>query len=97
MGTSNVIKSVLSSSSFSDTARNELGMIDRRLAELAFGATDVPDVGTPSARKVERMRALLLSIFPEPAESRQIESLLAHVTGFSGETICQFIREKCSR
>ena len=95
MGTSNVIKSVLSSSSFSDTARNELGMIDRRLAELASGATDVP--GTPSTRKVERLRALLLSIFPEPAEAGQIESLLTHGTGFSGETVCRFIREKCSR
>lgn len=97
MGTLNVIKSVLSSSSFSDAARKELGMIDHRLAELASGATDVPDVGTPSAWTVERLRALLLSIFPEPAESRQIELLLAHGTGFFGKTVCQFIREKCSR
>jgi hypothetical protein len=96
-GTLNVIKSVLSSSSFSDSARNELGMIDRRLAELASGTTTVPNVGIPSPRKVDRLQTLLLSIFPGPEESRRIESLFAHGSGFSGETICHYIREACSR
>ena len=72
-------------------------MIDRRLAELASGATAVPNVGVPSARKVDRLRALLLYIFPEPEESRRIESLFAHGTGLSGETFCHYIREACSR
>jgi hypothetical protein len=72
-------------------------MIDRRLAELAPEAATAPNVGVPSPRKVDRLQTLLLSIFPEPEESRRIESLFAHDSGFSGETVCHYIREACSR
>lgn len=72
-------------------------MIDRRLAELASDATDEPYASIPSAWNLERLRALLVSIFPEPEEMRRIESLLVHGAGLSGEAISQFIRETCSQ
>ena len=97
MGTLNVIKSVLTSSSFSDIARNELDMVDRHLAELASGLADAPNAGIVSTPKEGRLQALLLSVFPEPEESERIKSLLAPGTSFSGEAICQFIRERFSR
>lgn len=96
-GTLNVIKSVLASSSFGDTARNELDIVDRRLTELASGPTDAPDAGITPTPKVERLRALLLSVFPEPKESEGIKLLLAQGTSLSGETVCQLIRERFSR
>ena len=96
-GTLNVIKSVLTSSSFGDIARNELDMVDRHLAELASGPADAPNAGIMSTPKAERVQALLLSVFPEPNESEEIKSLLAQGTSFSGETICQFIGEQFSR
>jgi len=96
-GTLSVVKSILSSSSFSDIARNGLVMIDRRLAELASDTIDVPNASIPSAWNLERLRTLLISIFPEPEEARRIESLLVHGAGLSGETVSQFIRETCSQ
>jgi hypothetical protein len=72
-------------------------MVNRRLAELASGSADAPNVGIPQAPKVERLQTLLLSVFPEPVESGWIESVLAKDAGFSGATVCQFIRERFSR
>ena len=72
-------------------------MIDRRLAELASDATDVTNSSIPSAWNLERLRTLLLSIFPEPEEATRIESLLVHSAGLSGESVSQFIRETCSQ
>jgi hypothetical protein len=95
-GTLTVIKSVLTSSSFGDTARNELDRVDRHLAELASGPPDAPNAGIISTPKAERLQALLLSIFPEPQESEGIRSLLSQGRSFSGETVCQFIREQFS-
>lgn len=94
-GTLNIIKSVLTSSSFGDTARNELDIVDQRLIELASGPVEVPDAGITPTPKAERLRALLLSVFPEPKESEGIKSLIAQ--GLSGETVCQLIRERFSR
>jgi hypothetical protein len=95
-GTLNVIKSVLTSSSFGDIARNELVMVDRHLAELASGPADTPTVGIMPTPKVERLEALLLSVLPEPQESERIKSLLAQGSSVSGEAICHFIRERFS-
>jgi len=72
-------------------------MIDRRLAELASDATDIPNASIPSAWNIERLRALLISIFPEAEEARRIESLLVHGTGLSGEAVSLFIRETYSQ
>lgn len=96
-GTLNVIKSVLTSSSFGDTARNELDIVDRRLTELASGPAEASDAGVTPTPKAERLRALLFSLFPEPKESEGIKSLLAQGTSLSGETVCQLIRERFSR
>ena len=96
-GTLNVIKSVLTSSSFGDTARNEMDIVDRRLTELASGPAEAPDAGTTPIPKAERLRALLLSVFPEPKESEGIKSLFAQGTSLSSESICQLIREGFSR
>jgi hypothetical protein len=96
-GTLNVIKSVLTSSSFGDTAPNELDIVDRRLAELASGLAEAPDACITPTPKAERLRALLFSVFPEPKESEGIKSLLAQGTSLSGETVCQLIRERFSR
>jgi hypothetical protein len=96
-GTLNVIKSVLTSSPFGDTARNELDMVDRHLAELASGPADALNAGIMSTPKAERLQALLLSVFPEPKESEGVKSLLAQGTSFSGETVCQIIRERFSQ
>ena len=95
-GTLSVIKSVLTSSSFGDIARNELVIVDRHLAELASGPADTPTVGIMPTPKVERLEALLLSVLPEPQESERIKSLLAQGSSFSGETICHLIRERFS-
>jgi hypothetical protein len=97
MGTLNVTKSVLTASSFGDTARKELDIVDRRLTELASGPDEAPDAGITPTPKAERIRALLLSVFPEPKESEGIKSLLAQGTILSGETVCQLIREGFSR
>jgi hypothetical protein len=97
MGTLNVIKSVLTSSSFCDIARNELDMVDRHLAEQASGPADVPNAGIMSTPKAERLQALLLSVFPEPKESERIKSFLAQDTGITGDTVCQLIRERFSQ
>jgi hypothetical protein len=96
-GTLNVIKSVLTSSSFGDIARNELDMVDRHLAKLASGPADASDAVIMSTPKAERLQALLLSVFPESKESEGIVSLLAQGTGISGQTVCQLIRERFSR
>lgn len=96
-GTLNVIKSVLTSSSFGDTARNELDIVDRRLTELASDPAEARDAGITPTPKTERLRELLLSVFPEPKESEGIKSLLAQGTSLSGETVCQLIRERFSR
>lgn len=72
-------------------------MVNRRLAELASGPADAPNVGIPPAPQVERLQTLLLSVFPEPVELGWIESVLARGTGFSGATVCQFIRERFSQ
>ena len=96
-GTLNVIKTVLTSTSFVDTARNELDIVDRHLTELASGPAEAPDAGTTPTPKAERLRALLLSVFPEPKESEGIRSLFAQGTSLSGETVCQLIRERFSR
>jgi hypothetical protein len=71
-------------------------MIERRLAELSLATTEQPNVGSPPTQKVDRLQALLLSIFPEPEESRRIETLFAHGTS-PGETLCHYIREAFSR
>ncbi|KAI0254821.1 hypothetical protein BJV78DRAFT_1273863 [Lactifluus subvellereus] len=98
-GTLDVVKSVLSSNALRDIARTELDAIDGRLAELASGPADPPNASIPSAcpPKVERLQALLLSIFPEPEDSRWVELILGQGTSFSGATVCQFIREKISQ
>ena len=96
-GTLNVIKSVLTSSSFGDTARNELDIVDRRLTELASSLAEGPDATITPTPKAERLRELLLSIFPEPNESEGIKSLLTQGTSLSGETVCKLIREGFSR
>jgi hypothetical protein len=95
-GTLNVIKSVLTSSSFGDAARIELDIVDRRLTELASGPAEAPDAVITPTPKAERLRALLLSVFPEPKESEGIKSLLARGTSLSSETVCQLIRERFS-
>jgi hypothetical protein len=96
-GTLNVIKSVLTSSSFGDTARNDLDMVDRRLIELASGPADAPNTGIISIPKAERLQALLLSIFPDSKESEGIKLLFVQGTSLSGEIVCQLIREQFSR
>jgi len=96
-GTLRVIQSVLSSSSFSDITRNELDAVDRRLEELASGPIISPHAGPSSALKVERLQSLLLSVFPQPEESRWIESLFVQGNEISGEVVCQIIREQFSR
>jgi hypothetical protein len=96
-GNLNVIKSVLTSNSFGDVARNELDVVDRHLAELASGPADTLNAGIISTPKAERLHAILLSVFPEPKESERIESLLTQGTSFSGDTVCQIIRERFSR
>jgi hypothetical protein len=72
-------------------------MIEGRLAELSSATTEQLNVGNPPTQKVDRSQALLLSIFPEPEESRRIEALFAHGTNLSGETLCHYIREAFSR
>jgi hypothetical protein len=96
-GTLKVIQSVLSSSFFSDTARNELDAVERRLEELASGPATSPHAGPSPTPKVERLQSLLLSVFPQPEESRWIESLLAQGNSISGKIICQVIQEQFSR
>lgn len=71
-------------------------MVDRHLAELASGPADTPKESIMPKPKAERLQALLLSVLPEPQESEAIKSLLAQGSSFSGETICQFIRERFS-
>ncbi|KAI0271954.1 hypothetical protein BGY98DRAFT_1091035 [Russula aff. rugulosa BPL654] len=56
MGTLNVTKSVLTASSFGDTARKELDIVDRRLTELASGPVEAPDAGITPTPKAERIR-----------------------------------------
>lgn len=98
-GTLDVVKSVLSSNGLRDITRTELDAIDGRLAQLAAGPADPPSASIPSAcpPKVERLQALLLSIFPGPEDSGWVELILGQGTSFSGATVCQFIREKFSQ
>jgi hypothetical protein len=98
-GTLDVVKSVLSSTTLSDIARTELDAIDRHIAELASGPTNVSNTSTSSTcpPKVEQLQALLSSIFPEPEELALIESILGQGTSFPGTTVCQFIRERVSQ
>jgi hypothetical protein len=74
-----------------------LGVVDCRLAELISGPADAANTDNPSTHKVTRFQALLLSIFPEPEESEWIKSRLAQGVDFSGEVVCQFIRERFSQ
>jgi hypothetical protein len=93
----NVIKSVLSSGSFCDIARNVLGVVDRRLAELTSGPADATNTDSPSTHKGTRFQTLLSSIFPEPEESGWIESRLTQGVELSGEVVCQFIQKRFSQ
>ena len=96
IGALNVAKTVLSSDTYRDIARTELDAIDHRLAELASGPTDASNanisVDLPSS--VERLRTLMQSVFSDPEESREINSLFGQGTSYSGAAICLFIREK---
>jgi hypothetical protein len=98
-GTLDVVRSVLSSTVLSDIARTELDAIECRLVELASGLPNPPNtnVRSPYQLMMERLLALLLSIFPEPEESRWIESVLGQGTNFPSTTVCQFIRERLSQ
>ena len=98
-GTLDVVKSVLSSTVLSDIARTELDAIECRLVELASGPPNPSNtnVCSPHQLMIERLLALLLSIFPEQEESRWIESVLGQGTNFPGMTVCQFIRERFSQ
>jgi hypothetical protein len=98
-GTLDVVKSVLSSTTLSDSARTELDAIDRHLAELASEPANASNANTPLAcpPKVKRLQALLSSVFSEPEELALIESILGQGTSFPGTTVCQFIRERVSQ
>ena len=94
IGALNVAKTVLSSEIYRDIARTELDAIDHRLAELASGPTNADNVNVsmdpPSG--VERLRTLMQSVFSDPEESNEINSLFGQ--DYSGAAVCRFIRER---
>lgn len=96
VGALNVAKSILSSDTYRDIARSELDAIDRRLAELASGPTDASNtnISKDPPSSVERLRKLMQSVFSDPEESGDINSLFDQGAGYSGATICRFIRER---
>lgn|SRR6266702_1660510 len=99
IGALNVAKTVLSSDTYRDIARTELDAIDHRLAELASAHTDASnvDVSTDLPSSVEQLRTLMQSVFSDPEESREINSLFGQGTSYSGAAVCQFIRERVAQ
>ena len=96
VGALNVAKAILSSDTYRDIARSELDAIERRLAELASSPTDASNanISMDPPSSVERLRKLMQSVFSEPAESGEVNSLFGQGTNYSGATVCRFIRER---
>lgn len=99
IGALSVAKTVLSSDTYRDIARIELDAIDRRLAELVSGNTDAgnADISMDLPSSVERLRTLMQSVFSDPEDSGEINTLFGQGTDYSGAVVCQFIRERVAQ